>query len=524
MTEALLALARINLAAAVAVGLVLLLRRPVRRLFGARIAYSVWSLVPLAAAAMLLPARVVTISEPASAATGRTAGTPHSVAIAPHLAPAFDFSALLASLWLAGALAALAWLIWRQAQFARAVRAGYAGPDVVGILWPRVVTPSDFANRYTPREQQVVLAHEQTHIARQDPRINALVALVRCVNWFNPLMHLLVHYLRIDQELACDAQVVAAHPAARRSYAEAMLKTQLAARPLPLGCYWPAQSAHPLAERIGLLTRAAPGRWARATGAAVVGALALGAGWAAWVARPAEVVLIAAPSPPLPVRLAAVAPLAPPRLTFRINDDAPAPTTAPAAPDLSLLQPVSMSSDPEPQAVAAPVPAASEPPEDCRDDEPAAPAERRRLPPGFFGPSHRFHAAANWSHVEPGSAVRVVAKMVDPIGIPLTTDLTAFGSQSWYRLGCVRNFASRYKLFTSVTQHGERLTVTAGLDRSFRAIASGSVELASGETGTITLPNGLKVTVTPFLRPETPQESAEGARGFVAVLRVPSDA
>jgi hypothetical protein len=57
---------------------------------------------------------------------------------------------------------------------------------------------------------------------------------------------------------------------------------------------------------------------------------------------------------------------------------------------------------------------------------------------------------------------------------------------------------------------------------------SGAVDLASGETGTIRLPGGLTVTVTPTVRAETPEEIAEGGRtggrGFVNVLRVPSPA
>jgi beta-lactamase regulating signal transducer with metallopeptidase domain len=261
MSEALAILLRVNLAMAAAVTLAMLLRRPARRLFGARVAYQLWGLVPLAAAAMLAPARVITLAAPTQVAApqpGLSAATDFAPSLPLPSGP--DFSAIFTALWIAGAAAALAHLVWRQVQFNRAVRAGRAGPAVVGVLRPRIVTPRDFAGRYTPREQSVVLAHEETHIARQDSRINAVVALARCVNWFNPLVHVLGHYLRIDQELACDAQVMAAHPAARRSYAEAMLKTQLAARPLPIGCYWPAQAAHPLAERIGLLSQRTPGR------------------------------------------------------------------------------------------------------------------------------------------------------------------------------------------------------------------------------------------------------------------------
>jgi len=133
---------------------------------------------------------------------------------------------------------------------------------------------------------------------------------------------------------------------------------------------------------------------------------------------------------------------------------------------------------------------------------------------------------ANWSSVEAGSAVRVIAKMTDPEGIPLTTDLTAFGSQSFYRLGCIRNAPSHFKLFTSVTQRGDRLLITAGLDRSFHPMVTGSIELTSGETGTITLPNGQLITVTPLLRAETPQEIEQArriGRPLVNVLRIPSD-
>jgi hypothetical protein len=164
----------------------------------------------------------------------------------------------------------------------------------------------------------------------------------------------------------------------------------------------------------------------------------------------------------------------------------------------------------------------ADPPESCGDDSPVT----RRLSEGDFGPPRRVHMIANWSSVSPGSAVRVVAKMTDPTGNLLTTDLTAFGSQSYYRLGCIRRQESRYKLFTAVAQHGERLLVTAGLSGAFSSQVTGSIELASGETGTIRLPNGMQVTVTPLLRAETAAEQAEAkriGRPLISVLRIPQD-
>src|SRR5688572_5506092 len=54
-----------NLAAAVAILLVIALRKPARAAFGLRLAYGLWLLVPLAALGSLLPPRVVEIARPA---------------------------------------------------------------------------------------------------------------------------------------------------------------------------------------------------------------------------------------------------------------------------------------------------------------------------------------------------------------------------------------------------------------------------------------------------------------------------
>ena len=175
MSELLPALLRLNLAAGAAVLLALFLRRPARRLFGPRVAYGVWSVVPLAAAATLLPPRIITLVRPAAAMTWGVAATPAPVP-APIAAPSSGPGVLvvLLALWLVGALFAAAGLAWRQVQFSRAVRAGRAGPAVVGVLKPRIVTPDDFARAYTPREQAAVLAHEATHIARQERFLDAV--------------------------------------------------------------------------------------------------------------------------------------------------------------------------------------------------------------------------------------------------------------------------------------------------------------------------------------------------------------
>ncbi|HEV7694565.1 MAG TPA: M56 family metallopeptidase, partial [Hyphomonadaceae bacterium] len=159
---------------------------------------------------------------------------------------------------------------------------------VVGVIHPRIVTPSDFETTFDASEREMILTHERIHIEGNDARINALAALAGCICWFNPLVHLGAYFMRIDQELACDASVVSRHPEAKSLYASALLKAQLARAPLPLGCHWPSRSEHPLLQRVAMLGRAEPARGRRIMGVALLGLLAAASGVAAWAALPPE--------------------------------------------------------------------------------------------------------------------------------------------------------------------------------------------------------------------------------------------
>jgi beta-lactamase regulating signal transducer with metallopeptidase domain len=301
MPELLTKLLQVNLAAGAAILLVLVMRKSARSMFGARTAYALWLLVPLAAAASLAPPRPATLlpAPPAAPAALIDAAEQSAATLwtwgAGVAAPAgLNLLVLTLGVWVVGQALMVAWLALRQAQFLTLLAHGEAGPAVVGFLRPRIVTPSDFETRFDRREQTVILAHEKIHLTRHDARINALVALGRCVCWFNPLVHVAAHLMRVDQELACDATVVERHPKARAPYAQALLKAQLAARPLPLGCYWPAGTEHPLTQRIAMLKRSNPSRLRRLAGVVVVVALSAGAGYAAWSAAPATAPAVAA--------------------------------------------------------------------------------------------------------------------------------------------------------------------------------------------------------------------------------------
>ena len=325
MSAFLFFLVKLNLAMAVAIILVALLRRPLRHLFSAPIAYAVWFLVPIAGAASFFPPRVVapvlapiapvhvftapvaapvmdrlvhSVPRVAEQLTGQSAISAGAIA-APPLASAHhmpDTALLLFAVWALGTVLMTFYLIRLQLRFAAAARLKEAGPAVLGFFRPRIVTPDSFQKWFTPREQAAILEHERVHLARQDARVNALAALFRCLCWFNPLIHLGARWLRIDQELACDAAVVA-RAIPRGDYAKALLKSQMAVTALPVGCNW-VGSQHPLIERIALLKRKPPGTARRLTGVSLVLLATTSAGLGAWAAQPPVVATPAVMMPP----------------------------------------------------------------------------------------------------------------------------------------------------------------------------------------------------------------------------------
>lgn len=284
ISELITVLGRANLAMAFAALAVMVLRPSAARLFGARVRYVLWAIVPVAGAATLLP--VSAAGPPAlqvARATVADMSAPFVNTVVEPMSTGLLWPQVLTALWLAGAAAGLALVIRSQRLFLR--RGANQGPAVVGFLRPRIRLPADFETRFSQRERQLILTHEELHLANFDARVNGLIVLAQCLFWFNPMVHVAAHLARQDQEMACDEAVVARFPGARKTYAEAMLKTQIAPSPLPLGCYWPAASRIPLERRLLMLKTKTPGLTRRILGAALALSLTAGAGYAAWAAQ-----------------------------------------------------------------------------------------------------------------------------------------------------------------------------------------------------------------------------------------------
>lgn len=297
-------LASANLALAGSVLAVLALRGPVRRRFGALSAYLLWLTPILCALAALAP--------PPLAATPLaplvlTASQAARHAIPPSLATS-AVASLVVLVWLAGVIITALLFAVRQARFTRSLGRlsphpadptllqGWhvgSGPMLLACPWPRIVVPADFDARFQGEARELVLAHERVHLARGDAITNALAVAVQCLAWFNPLVHLGAHRLRLDQEMACDEAVLVHRPEARRLYAETLLDTLLTPRVVPFGCHWPAGGAHPLKERVAMLNIPARNALQKVAGLALVALVGLAGAGAVWAAeaRPAQAIV-----------------------------------------------------------------------------------------------------------------------------------------------------------------------------------------------------------------------------------------
>ncbi len=301
----LMALVRLQLVASAAILVVLLLRRLALRWYGAGIAYWLWLIVPLAVLAASLPAREQFVVLPAASdipvlqervELAATADA-NPAASPPALQPGVPFyrlsPGLLLALWLLGAGV---FLIRSIVNTRRLASSASIGPALVGVFRPRLVLPQDFEARFNAEERALILAHEEMHRISRHTLVNALVEVARCASWVNPLVHWAAVRFRADQELACDTAVIAAHPGARRTYAEALLKAQVAGAYLPLGCVWTSRTAGRLAERIERLSEQLPGRQRRFLGAVFIVGVGFFAGFAAWTQQPAQIITVQQPS------------------------------------------------------------------------------------------------------------------------------------------------------------------------------------------------------------------------------------
>ena len=213
--------------------LVLLVREPVRRHFGARVAYGLW-LVP--AARLLMPTLTQTVERPVSV-TVPARPMPSEVLAQPMLMsnvatpePSLidqlgGWTTVLLVAWIGVAIGLFAGRIiaFRRQRAAilrdavglgrvgsiRLVQSGeVSGPLAFGIFDRVIAVPADFGRLYAEHEQRLALEHELAHHRSGDLVVNLIAFGLLCLQWFNPLAWMAHGAFRFDQEAACDARVL----------------------------------------------------------------------------------------------------------------------------------------------------------------------------------------------------------------------------------------------------------------------------------------------------------------------------
>lgn len=260
---------------------ILAFRRLFQKALSARLQFLLWSVFVLQ---LLLPVRIesgfhieglfpelprppvvaVQAQSPAAASPSRPDGASSSDPQSPaqgvsaeaapkHGAPVW--TTVLFGAWLTGAVAALGFTGASQTAFARRVRRATVenapGAEAMLVRAKKLLdvrAPVRLVTAALPvspammllrgrstlllpdsltdaRTLGYVALHELVHFRRRDHLLLLLLALLRAVYWFNPLVHLGFSELRADMETACDARVLAVlDPAEKRRYLTALLR------------------------------------------------------------------------------------------------------------------------------------------------------------------------------------------------------------------------------------------------------------------------------------------------------------
>ena len=332
------------------IALVLVLRRPVARIFGAGIAYALW-LLPLLRLVMpplVLPAWLAPAAVPAPV-TQAPASEIVTLSLAAPAAPALvlPWELLLSAAWLGGAaLFLIARVIEYREMRARLLaqaatvdlREGVrivetpavAAPVAFGVRDKVIAVPPRFLISGALAERELALQHELAHHRGRDLLANMLAQGVLALHWFNPLAWAAWSAMRRDQEAACDARAMAGHDLPTRAAYARVIASFAAGPRFAMNAALAAPMACPISLGAGLGDKSIVHRLRSLTMSDIsprrrrAARWLLGAGAALALPLTATVVYAGQDAPEPPVApLAPVAPAAP---------QAPEPPVAPEAP------------------------------------------------------------------------------------------------------------------------------------------------------------------------------------------------
>ncbi|HTV85748.1 MAG TPA: M56 family metallopeptidase [Dyella sp.] len=294
-------LLRMLLTATLGLVLVLVLRKPLRRAFGAGPAFTLWALPCVMAAMPWLPAPIKASPLRPVISMLPTPSLPITyVAVS-------DAYAWLVAIWLLGVAYGALHLALRYMRLARGctamppamrrqliaeypalltrrLRLHAAGPAVMWAPRARLLLPADFLERYDTDAREMVLRHECAHLRRGDAWWSLLSECILVLLWFHPLAWFALPRFQLDIELACDESVLRAAPQHELCYAQTLMRsTSVDAQPAMIP--WLAEPQ--LKERLTMISRPFLSSWRRRSGyVALTALLACGAAMAQSASAP----------------------------------------------------------------------------------------------------------------------------------------------------------------------------------------------------------------------------------------------
>ena len=166
-----------------------------------------------------------------------------------------DWASWLRWTWISGALVTFGIALWRQWRFSVLSKAfrpvteprllrllddcraemvarrrvelrefDRAVPALIGLRRPYVLLPTNALSQLRESDLRAILLHELAHLKQNDLWMNWLMAAVRALHWFNPLVWLALRRLRADRELVRDEMVLQRlRPDERPLYGHALL-------------------------------------------------------------------------------------------------------------------------------------------------------------------------------------------------------------------------------------------------------------------------------------------------------------
>jgi len=145
-------------------------------------------------------------------------------------------------------------------------------PTVIGYLRPLVLLPASAISGLSPKELELILAHEFAHIRRHDFVVNVAQTIIETLLFYHPLVWWVSHRVRIERENCCD-DVAVAVCGNRAAYVRALLTLE---QKRPAAAVAVAASGGSLLARIRRLTgTASPRSGARRANAWLAGVVLL---------------------------------------------------------------------------------------------------------------------------------------------------------------------------------------------------------------------------------------------------------